>query len=62
VAGAGVFAFKSRTGFNLCVEGMKPIYIPHELGEVVTFLREQQNEQNDNLELPDEIYDLPEGS
>jgi glycosyltransferase involved in cell wall biosynthesis len=60
IAGVGVFVFKSRTGFNLCVEGMKPIYIPHTLGEVVTFLRDKQNDQDVNLELTTRSYDLRE--
>lgn len=58
--GIVAFSFRSRTGFSLCIEGMKPVYLPRELGEVITFLRDQQNEQSDNLELPTENYETQE--
>jgi D-inositol-3-phosphate glycosyltransferase len=46
VTALAVFAFESRTGFNLCGSGMKPLYLPHVLGGVVTFIREIQDEHN----------------
>jgi D-inositol-3-phosphate glycosyltransferase len=43
VTSLAVFAFESRTGFNLCGSGMKPCYLPHTFGGVVPFIREIQD-------------------
>ncbi len=47
--GLMLFAFKSRTGSNLCSPGTKPLYLPHVLGGVVTFIREIQDEHDLSL-------------
>jgi len=43
--GLAIFALQARTGFNLYGQGMKPIYLPHGLGEAVTFIRKIQDKQ-----------------
>jgi glycosyltransferase involved in cell wall biosynthesis len=46
-----VFALQARTGFNLYISGAKPVYIPHVFGDVVTFIRKiQDEEQNRGVE------------
>jgi glycosyltransferase involved in cell wall biosynthesis len=39
------FLLEARVGFNLHIQGMKPIYLPHKLREVVTFIRKIQDKQ-----------------
>jgi D-inositol-3-phosphate glycosyltransferase len=39
------FGLEARIGFNLYGQGMKPIYLPHKLREVVTFIRKIQDKQ-----------------
>ena len=39
------FGLEARVGFNLHIQGMKPIYFPHKLKEVVTFIRKIQDKQ-----------------
>ncbi len=41
----GFFALQARTGFNLHGSRTKPIYLPHSLSEVVTFIRNIQDRQ-----------------
>lgn len=44
------FGFQARIGFNLYGLGMKPIYVPHRLSEVVTFVRKVQDKQQTALQ------------
>lgn len=39
------FALDSRVGFNIHVMGAKPVYLPHRLGEVISFRRGLQEKQ-----------------
>jgi len=39
------FLLEARVGFNLYIQGMKPIYFPHGLKEVMTFIRKIQDKQ-----------------
>jgi len=43
--GLAIFGLQARIGFNLYGQGMKPIYLPHGLGEAVTFIRKIQDKQ-----------------
>jgi len=43
--GSIIFALQARTGFNLHGLETKPLYIPHKFGEVVTFIRNVQDKQ-----------------
>ena len=52
IAGFGAFLLEARVGFNLYVLGIKPVYIPRRLSEVITFLRHHQD-QSTNLQLED---------
>jgi len=45
IIGAGAFIYEARAGFNLYVLGAKPVYLPRRLGEVITFVRKLQDEQ-----------------
>jgi len=45
VIGAGTFLYEARAGFNLYMVGVKPVYLPRRLGEVITFVRSHQDEQ-----------------
>ncbi len=42
----GVFAIKSRTSFTLYGSAIRPVYLPHELGGIVTFVRANQDKQD----------------
>jgi len=41
----GAFALQARTGFNLYGFGVRPVYLPHRFGEVVTYIRKVQDKQ-----------------
>ncbi len=43
--GLGAFLVQSRTGFNLYGTGAKPVYLPFSLKEVVTYVRQIQDQQ-----------------
>lgn len=45
LTGSVIFALQARTGFNLHGLETKPVYIPHKFGEVVTFIRNVQDKQ-----------------
>jgi D-inositol-3-phosphate glycosyltransferase len=45
LSGLGAFTLQARTGFNLYTSTIKPVYLPHKLGEVVTFIRKIQDRQ-----------------
>jgi D-inositol-3-phosphate glycosyltransferase len=45
------FALESRVGFNIHVMGAKPVYLPHRLGEVISFRRGLQ-EKRQKIEKP----------
>jgi len=45
--GLAAFGLEARTGFNLYGQGLRPIYVPHRLSEVVTFVRKVQDKQQD---------------
>ncbi len=51
LVGLGIFALNARTGFNLYVSKDQPIYLPHGLGEIVTFLRRFQDSQENNVRI-----------
>ncbi len=43
--GLGAFVMQSRTGFNLYGTGIKPVYLPFSLKEVITFVRQIQDQR-----------------
>jgi len=49
VVGLAVFVLQSGIGFNLYGQGMRPIYLPHGLGEAVTFIRKTQDKQRSDV-------------
>lgn len=49
----GIFAWQARVGFNLYVLGIKPVYLPRKLSEVVVFVRRLQDKRQ-NAELKTE--------
>lgn len=55
IIGAGAFVYEGRTGFNLYVLGAKPVYLPRRLGEVITFVRKLQDEQQKTGIKPEDI-------
>jgi len=48
--GLMIFALQARTGFNLHGLETKPVYIPHKFGEVVTFIRNVQDTQQNTAD------------
>ena len=45
LASLALFAVQARTGFNLCGSGIKPVYVPRGFREVISFIRNVQNQQ-----------------
>ena len=45
LSGLGTFALQARIGFNLYTSTIKPVYLPHRFGEVVTFVRKVHDRQ-----------------
>jgi len=52
--GLAAFAVEARVGFNLYGQAMKPIYLPHRFGEVVTFIRKVQDKQKNALQMDED--------
>jgi D-inositol-3-phosphate glycosyltransferase len=45
LVGLSGFVIQSRTGFNLCGTGTKPVYLPFGFKEVITFVRQIQDQK-----------------
>jgi glycosyltransferase involved in cell wall biosynthesis len=45
IASLALFAVQARTGFNLCGPGIKPVYVPRGFREVISFVRNVQNQR-----------------
>jgi hypothetical protein len=58
--GFALFILNSRAGFNIYVKGAKPVYLPHKLGEVISFRRGLQvrTRKTENPEKP--YWEFPE--